>query len=295
MPTRAHRPAELEWKVFLGSDAIRRGLLTEHQLRSLAWRRLRTNVYADSRIEPTHGLSCKAVALRLPAGAAIAGPSAAYLLGDKHAADFKDDVHVAAPLTVRVSAQRGVRPRTTELGGSDIVLSDGIPCTTVNRTAWDVAARLPPTRAVSILDAMLARGVIERAELSTLLLRHGGAPGSLRAKRAFAMVDGAARAPVESHLRVRLMQGGVPRPALRHPIQLGTGSGVLELLIDMAWPEYEVAVEYQPYRFALLSAAGWLVVQAPPARARRDFPTVLREVRQALNRRGATMDPDGWS
>ena len=41
MPPQPHRPAALAWQVFRGSDAIRHGLLTRHQLRGAAWLRLR--------------------------------------------------------------------------------------------------------------------------------------------------------------------------------------------------------------------------------------------------------------
>lgn len=58
------------------------------------------------------------------------------------------------------------------------------------------------------------------------------------------------------------------------------------MLTDMAWPAHRVAIEYTPHRFALLTAAGWLAIHVPPARVRRDFANVLKELRQALHRRG---------
>ena len=96
MPPQPHRPPDLEWRVFRGADAVRRGLLTEHQLRSQAWIRLRQDVYADARLDRDHALVCRAVALRTPPGVLLAGPSAAYLHGVDHAAAFTDDVHVIA-------------------------------------------------------------------------------------------------------------------------------------------------------------------------------------------------------
>ncbi|MDT0529584.1 hypothetical protein RM555_11355 [Micromonospora sp. DSM 115977] len=109
MPPPPHRPGVLAWQVFRGSDAIRQGLVTEHQLRSSAWLRLRHDVYADARLDRDHALACRAAALRLPPEAVVAGPSAAYLHGVEHAASFADDVHVLVPRTMRLGPQRGLR------------------------------------------------------------------------------------------------------------------------------------------------------------------------------------------
>ncbi|RLK08790.1 hypothetical protein DER29_6658 [Micromonospora sp. M71_S20] len=113
MPPPPHRPGVLAWQVFRGSDAIRQGLVTEHQLRSSAWLRLRHDVYADARLDRDHALACRAAALRLPPEAIVAGPSAAYLHGVEHAASFADDVHVLVPRTMRLGPQRGLRVHST--------------------------------------------------------------------------------------------------------------------------------------------------------------------------------------
>ncbi|MGW4500148.1 hypothetical protein ACWENR_16235 [Micromonospora sp. NPDC004336] len=112
MPPSPHRPSALAWQVFRGSDAVRRGLVTEHQLRSSAWIRLRHDVYADARLDRDHALACRGAVLRLPPEAVVAGPSAAYLHGVVHAATFADDVHVLLPRTIRVGPQRGMRAHT---------------------------------------------------------------------------------------------------------------------------------------------------------------------------------------
>ncbi|WP_410814592.1 DUF559 domain-containing protein [Micromonospora sp. 067-2] len=115
MPPRPHRPDALAWQVFRGSDAIRNDLLTEHQLRSSAWLRLRHDVYADARLDRDHALACRAALLRLPPGVVVAGPSAAYLHGVEHAAAFTDDVHVLVPRPLRIGAQRGLRVHTNSI------------------------------------------------------------------------------------------------------------------------------------------------------------------------------------
>ncbi|MFI6239031.1 endonuclease domain-containing protein [Micromonospora sp. NPDC050795] len=112
----------------------------------------------------------------------------------------------------------------------------------------------------------------------------------------FDLADAGAESPPESHLRVRLVLGGLPRPAVQHPVRLPTG---LVLHPDLAWPQYRVAVEYDGKwhsgveqlhrdrrRLNQLVTAGWLVLHVTSRRLHGEFPAVLREIRDALVSRG---------
>ncbi|WP_213455767.1 hypothetical protein [Rhizomonospora bruguierae] len=287
MPPEPYRPLELQEKVFRGAEAIRRGLLTEHQLRSRAWIRLRQDVYADARLKQDHGLVCRGAMLRVPEGVVIAGPSAAWLHGIEFAASFSDEVHVTAPVGWRVSAQRGLRIHVNDLSDREINSIATPPRTTATRTAWDVAVWLPPQRAVPILDAMLHRDVLTRADLNDALRANQGRRGSRKAQTAFAIADPAAGDPLGSQLRTNLVLGGAPPPVLQHPVRFSNG---LVVLTDIAWPGHRVAIEQQPHKVAALTMAGWIAIYVPPARAVRDFPAVRCELQMALARR-ALMAP----
>ena len=76
------RPPELEWRVFRGTDAVGRGLVTPHQLRSSAWVRVRHDVYADARLSRSHALACRAALLRVPDTAVIAAGNGDRLAHD---------------------------------------------------------------------------------------------------------------------------------------------------------------------------------------------------------------------
>lgn len=342
MPALPHRPAELAWEVFRGSDVIRRGLLTRHQLRGASWVRLRHDVYADARLDRDHGLACRAALLRLPVGALIAGPSAAYLHGVEHAAGFQDDVHVLLPRTARVDSQPGIRvhlvgPEATSRGDCARPTPAGEPSTrpTAGRTAsagprrnratrpspsappsqpvpgpvragmprtdpaqcaWETAVWSESVRAVGIVDTLLATGLTSDAALADVLARNAGRPGGRRASWIFGLADPGAQSPPESHLRVRLVLAGLPRPVTQHPVRLAAG---LVLHPDLAWPEFRVAVEYDGQwhadvdrfhrdrqRLNQLVTAGWLVLHVTGRRLYRDFTAVEREVRAALASRG---------
>ncbi|WP_405091474.1 hypothetical protein OG767_30075 [Micromonospora sp. NBC_01392] len=419
MPPHPHRPPQLAWQVFRGSDAVRRGLLSRHHLRGASWLRLRHDVYADARLDRDHELACRAVLLRMPPGTLIAGPSAAYLHGVEHAADFTDDVHVLLPATVRADSQPGVRvhhapvsstrsgllvpagtataptstaaptgfgpmpahaamstgtttrrgagrrlpavrppdavdpgrppvrhrpprpagpttppgspagptgppelmrppapagppnlrtpnlagppdPRTPAPAGPPDPRPPGPagppPRTAPVACAWETAVWADPVRAVGIIDGLLRIRAVSPAGLATEAARNAGRPGGRRASWVFGLTDGCAQSPPESHLRVRLVLAGLPRPVAQHPVRVPAGP---VLHPDLAWPEFRVAVEYDgrwhadPDRMHLdrcrlnqLVGAGWLVLHVTGRRLRQEFPALVREIRAALVARG---------
>ncbi|MEV0152669.1 hypothetical protein AB0H57_02860 [Micromonospora sp. NPDC050686] len=303
MPPVAHRPASLAGQVFRGSDVVRRGLLTVHQLRSSAWTRLHHDVYADARLERDHGLACRAVALRLPPGIPIAGPSAAFLHGVTHAASFDDEVHVSAAQGSPLRSRRGLRVHTSLRRPPPAPVSGWPPATPMAPArsdpalaAWESAVWLEPARAVSIVDTLLARGLTSRDALAEVAGRNADRPGGSRARCVFGLADPGAQSPAESRLRVRLVLAGLPRPVAHHPVRLPGG---VVLHPDLAWPEVRVAVEYDGHwrsdpdqlhrdrrRLNLLVGAGWLVLHVTSRRLRQDFAAVVQEVRSALLSRG---------
>ncbi|MEU9828223.1 hypothetical protein [Micromonospora chersina] len=391
MPPHPHRPPELAWQVFRGSDVVRRGLLTRHQLRGASWVRLRQDVYADARLDRDHTLACRAALLRLPPGTLLAGPSAAHLHGVAHAAGFRDDVHVLLPAAARADGQPGVRVHQAPSGPERIGLlipataaassantggngpanttrarngpADGPANTTPARNgpadgpanatlgrdghgiglqrttsgrdgsaaglrtavvatanaeagpvsgepggpgrllrtepavcAWETAVWSDPVRAVGIVDALLRMGTVSRTDLADVADRNTGRPGGRRARWVFRLADPGAQTAPESHLRVRLVLAGLPRPVARHPVR---GPSGLVLHPALAWPEFRVAVEHDGrwhadpdrldrdrQRLHQLGAAGWLVPLVTGRRLDREFPALVREIRAALVARG---------
>jgi very-short-patch-repair endonuclease len=144
---------------------------------------------------------------------------------------------------------------------------------------------------VAIIDGMLALGLVTHDELSRVARRRRGERCARRAAAVFALADAGAQSPAESRLRVRLVVAGLPRPVTQHPVRVAGG---VVLRPDLAWPEFQVAVEYDGEwhddrrqfhrdrdRIRLLAAAGWVVV--PVTRTSTD---VVRSVRHALAERG---------
>jgi len=296
MPAPAFRPSSLQWRVFIGTDARRRGLVTAAQLRGAAWVRLRHDVYADARLERDHELACRAVALGLPDRAVIAGPSAAYLLGVEHAAEGHDDVHVIVPPHHRISPRKGVMLHAARLCPGEVSALGDLRVTSAVRTAWDVALWLDEVAAVAVIDVLLGRGHIAPTTLADYLRPRAGQRGSRRAAKVFDLTDGRAQSPQESRLRVRLVLAGLPRPVAQHPVRLPSGATAHP---DLAWPALRVAVEYDGQwhadagqlhrdrrRLNQLTAAGWVVLHVTAERMRRDFGGLVSEIRTTLVARG---------
>jgi very-short-patch-repair endonuclease len=296
VPRPPYRPRELQWQAFRGSAAVQQGVLTPHQLRSQAWIMIRSDIYADSRLERDHRLACHAAVLKLPPDATFAGPSAAYLMGVEHAATFTDPVHVIVPAKATPPRQRGVRSQGTDLAPDEVVAFGDLRHTSAARTAWDVAQWLDIVPAVAIVDGLLAQAGLRPEDFEALIRTRAGRRGSLKAARACSLADAGAQSPPESHLRVKLVLAGFPRPVTQHPVRLPSG---LVLHPDLAWPKYRVAAEYDGRwhgsderldldrtRLNDLAGAGWLVIHVTSRGLYRAFPRVVADVRAALESRG---------
>jgi hypothetical protein len=282
-----YRPDGLAWNIFRGSQAVRFGVLTRNQLRSPAWFRVQQDVYADSRVNRDHNLACAAARLRLPKDVVIAGASAAYLHGVAHAASFSDRVCVIAPPGYRVGTQNSLDPHHHALDQAEI--TDGV--TTPDRTAFDVARWYEVTRAVAIIDGLLARALVTPQSL----LDVAAARPSKRASEVMALADGRSQSPPESGIRVRIVRAGLPAPIPQYPVSV---SHDLILHPDLAWPEYMTALEYDGgwhaslaqlerdrRRLNALVAAGWTVLHVTAADL-REFDHVLHNLRHTLMQHG---------
>jgi hypothetical protein len=295
MPTLPYRPPNLQWQLFRGSQALDEGLLTPNQLRSSAWRRSLRDVYADSRLEPDHGLSCRAAALLIPPAAVFSGPSAAWLHGVEPAVGAGDAVHVSLPPGTAFGPVNGLVVHHVELPPDDVTSQLGLPCTTAVRTAWDLASWYQPVKAVPVLDAMLGRRIVTPADLASTLELREGVRGWRRATAAFDLADARAQSAPESVIRVRLVRAGLPRPEPQYPIVVRGCT----LHPDLAWPDYLVALEYDGAyhgepgaldfdrrRLNLLVGAGWVILHATRQQLGAGFDQLRREVEAALRAAG---------
>ncbi len=277
---------------FRGSEAVRLGVLTAAQLRGPAVRRLFQDVYVPAGIPDTHELRCAGAALALHPEAVITGRSAATLRGVP-LARAKDPIELVVPEAVRVFRRTGLDIRRTERRDDESQPWGRIGLATPLRMGLDLLLDRTLPDAVADLDAVLRAGLVDRAELRQMLSQRRDR-GIVCARRAEELADPRAESPPESRMRVWLVLDGLcPEP--QYWIEDSRGRLAR---VDLAFPEQQVAVEYDGSwrngelwalnrdrdRLNRVQAAGWEVVfvTAPLlANPRRMVDTV----RAALARR----------
>lgn len=141
----------------------------------------------------------------------------------------------------------------------DVVVVDGIPCTSLARTVADVIRIASETSGLAMMDAALGRLAWNRRErtyddrahsgfIAAVLERlPAGGRGVRRARRILDLADGRAESPGESASRWSLLQIGFARPRLQVPVPGPDGTTFfLDFSLDDAdaWGEFDGEGKY---------------------------------------------------
>lgn len=281
---------------FRTSDAVAAGAPTRGVLAGPRFRSPFRGTHVDASVADDLACRARAAAL-LVDGAVIGGYAAAALHGaDCAARGAAVEMVVGAR---RLRSRAGLAVRQDVLRADEIDVVDGVPVTTPIRTAYDLVRASGFVEGVVALDALAAAGEFAPAAI----LEHVGGRSRPRGYRrlapAVAAADAGAGSPPETRLRLALVEHGVPRPVVQCPVP-GVRAAWLPH-VDLGWPELKVAVEYQgdrhrtdperwrrdQERWAVLAAAGWLVIPATWEDLYRRPATFAARVREALAARAA--------
>ncbi len=277
----------------VGSEALASGALSQHQLRA-QYRALFPNVYLPKQPKPLLDQRIVAAWLWSHREATVAGTAAAAL----HRADWIDDAICIELIYRNPRSPRGVRTRRDVLLDGESTTVAKIMLTTPERTAFDIGRRQPRRIAVAQLDSLARATGYKPDDVLCLVDRHRGARGLRRLETALTLVDPGAQSPRESYLRLLLVDAGLPRPRTQIPV-LGV-DGYPFAYLDMGWPGYMVAVEYDGDHHRLdrfqyvkdirrleeLERMGWLIIRV----VAEDRPTdIVRRVQCALTARRSSV------
>lgn len=127
----------------------------------------------------------------------------------------------------------------TRLPHRDRDVVNGLPVTTLERTAVDCARSLGPAPALVVVDSALHNGA-DRAIIEQILRESRGKRGVVQARRIFDLADDGAESPGESLVRLMMIEQGFPRPETQVPVE--TALGVK--WVDVGWPEARVGIEF---------------------------------------------------
>lgn len=222
---------------FVGSEAVATGELHKSALRT-RYTRVFRDVYVSPGTELTPLVRARAGWLWSRQRGIVAGNSAAAVHGAKW-------VDPGAPFEMIHSNRNplaGLRVRTEEIEEDEIVRIDGIPVTSVARTALDIGSWYPRDDAVAALDALACATDLKAADVDLLVQRHARRRGIQRARTALGLMDSGGQSPKETWLRLIVIDGGLPPPQTQIPVVDGPGDPFAYL--DMGWEDIKVAAEY---------------------------------------------------
>lgn len=212
MPPATAVPAALRYKPFRGSAAIAAGLLTARQLTGRGWIRLFRDVYISAGVPVDLVVRCQAAALLLPAGGALSHDSAALFYNTF----------------------------LTPLGTRQVHLS--LPVTAPRRIAFDLGSGIAIAESVIALDALLYQRVIRPPDLAAVDQARRGWPGIDRFRRAAALARPHVESPMETRLRLCLIDAGLPEPTIQYTV-LDAGGHIVGRL-DLAYERLRIGLEY---------------------------------------------------
>jgi hypothetical protein len=222
-------------EVFIGSEMLKRGALTRSSLR---WNY--TAIFPDVYLPraTTQTLRRRTTGAWLWSGRSgvIAGRAAAAMHG---ALWIPDDAPVEL-LWRNGRPPPGVIVRNERIEADEIVEVSGLPVTTPERTALDLARHLQRNLAVSNLDALARATDVKALDALCLAERYPRARGLRRAEVALDLMDAGAESPQETRIRLILIDDGLPRPRT----QIRVTDGFSEAFIDMGYDEPMVGIDY---------------------------------------------------
>ncbi|SCF08971.1 Protein of unknown function [Micromonospora chaiyaphumensis] len=153
-------------------------------------------------------------------------------------------VHVSVPPD-RPRPQRPADPdlvvHQLALCPADVATAAGVPATTPVRTVADVILRADRYPAVCVVDSALNRGLIDESDLSLVAALIARRRGAVAARRSLAESDGRAQSPLETRVRLRCVDGGVPPDTLQ--LEVRDDDGYLLGIGDLAWRGARIIAE----------------------------------------------------
>jgi hypothetical protein len=223
--------------VFIAGEALAAGRVTRYELVA-GHRRLFPRVYAPRWTPVSLDDRIAAAWLWSRRRGVISGLAASALHGAKW---LDPDIAIELNLAHNKSPAGITTTRDTLLDG-EVTHVRGMACTTVERTAFDLARSRQIGEAVERLDALARATRFEADAVIALLDAHPRLRGRRRVQRMLDLVDGGAQSPKETWLRLLLIEAGFPRPQTQIPVL--EPDGYPRYYLDMGWEEFMVAVEY---------------------------------------------------
>jgi very-short-patch-repair endonuclease len=203
------------------------------------WRRSRwRGVLVDGELPDSPGLHVRAAALLVGPDLVACHSTAASLWGfDVLGAAT---LHFLGPPQLANRSRPGIQVHPSILGTGDAVIVDGVWSTPAARTACDVVRLTAPIDGLPTLDAALRSGYCTRDDLRSAATAQAGLRQVVRLRALVPYADHRAESPMESRMRWRFIEGGLPAPELQIAIPVDGRRRYL----DTGWRAQRVAAEF---------------------------------------------------
>ena len=219
------------------------GLTTWGQLRGPRFERLFPDIYCPVGDEPPDLRLRSLGAYRLVEGRGVlAGYSAAVLL-DADCAPHRD---VPAEVLAAGSGQRvhdGLVVRRDRIASGETAWVGDVRCTSPPRTAYDLGRQDDLVEAVVAVDRLANRHRFDPDLLLHFGARYRANPGTARLCTALAHANRYAGSPMETRLRMVIVQAGLPIPQVQWVVQ--DIEARTAVWLDLAWPDHLIGIEFE--------------------------------------------------
>ena len=180
-----------------------------------------------------------AALLSVPAGAVVIGRTAGWL----HGLDVDPlPVALSAPPGGPATVRRDLEPRQARIAESDVEFVNAMPVTTMPATLCEIARTSGHHEATAWVDEALHKGLVDLEALRAWAAGHAGTYGIEAFRRTLRVADGGAESPMETRLRLVLLEGALPAPETQ--ARLTDTAGEFVARVDLYYPEARLAIEY---------------------------------------------------
>ena len=165
----------------------------------------------------------------IAAASAHLGPEACAILGSAvhlhgiHGIVGDRPPEFALPSGLERQQRPGLALHVWKVHPDDVTVVDGIPTTTVARTLADVCRLLPRMQAVACLDSAVHQGLLGIDAVPQLGLFMARRPHCVSGRRRLLECRVGAQSPLETRVRLRASDGGLPPDELQVAIRDGGG------------------------------------------------------------------------
>jgi hypothetical protein len=178
----------------------------------------------------------------------------------------------------------------------ETVTALGVPASSPASTWGELSERYDVDDLVVAGDHLLRRRLASRLALEGIVHRRARRRGVRRLVQALPLLDGGADSPMETRLRLLLLRGGLPAPAVNRDV---VEDGAWLARPDLSYPQQRIAIEYEgdhhrtdrrrwksdKARRRLLEDHGWLVIEVIDDDVYKTPELTVARVRRALTAR----------